>query len=343
MIALKSLVVYKTRPALVTETGEKIGLSLPGGESLRVREKDIELIHPGPCGPEVLEPEELAGDVRGAWEILEGASVSLKDLAELVYEAYTPQTAWAAYSLLQEGIYFSGTIRELSGRDAAAVEAEERKREEKHRDALERGAFLERLRAGRLELPQDSRFLQDVEALAYGKTDKCRTVRDLGRPETAQEAHRLLLAWGVWTVRVNPHPARYNLSLSSAKTPLPPPPEEERRDLTALEAIAIDNPWSADPDDAVSLEGNILWVHVADPAASVLPGSPADREARNRGATLYLPEGSARMLAEEALPAYALGLAGVSPALSFRITLAEDGSPVETEIAPSRVAVIRRT
>jgi exoribonuclease-2 len=49
------------------------------------------------------------------------------------------------------------------------------------------------------------------------------------------------------------------------------------------------------------------------------------------------------MLAEEALPAYALGLAEVSPALSFKITLGEDGSIAETEIVPSRVAVIRLT
>jgi exoribonuclease-2 len=341
MIALKSLVVYKTRPALVTETGEKIGISLPGGETLRVREKDVEMIHPGPCGPEVLEPEELSGDIRGAWELLEGVPVPLKELAELAYGTYTPKTAWAAYGLLQEGLYFSGTIRELRAREAAAVEAEERKRDEKRRETLEREAFLERLRAGRPELPRDVRFLQDVEALAYGKTDKCRTLRDLGRPETPQEAHRLLLAWGVWTTRVNPHPSRYGLSLSSAKIPLAPPPEEDRLDLTGLEAFAIDNPWSADPDDAVSLEGNTLYVHVADPAAVLPPDSPGDLEARSRGSTLYVPEGSSRMIAEESLPLYALGLSPVSPALTFKMTLNEDCSITGTEIFPSLVKVTR--
>lgn len=49
------------------------------------------------------------------------------------------------------------------------------------------------------------------------------------------------------------------------------------------------------------------------------------------------------MLAEETLPAYALGLAEVSPALSFKITLGEDGSAAETEIVPSWVRVIRLT
>lgn len=49
------------------------------------------------------------------------------------------------------------------------------------------------------------------------------------------------------------------------------------------------------------------------------------------------------MLAEAVLPVYALGLAGVSPALSFKITLGEDGSIEGTEIIPSRIAAIRLT
>jgi exoribonuclease-2 len=104
--------------------------------------------------------------------------------------------------------------------------------------------------------------------------------------------------------------------------------------------------------------GIILWVHVADPAASVTPGSPADVEARARGATSYLPEGTYRMLGEGALEHYALGVAAaaqgqaaaVSPALSFKITLASGdayglrGSSIAgTEIMPSFVRVTRLT
>jgi exoribonuclease-2 len=49
MIRERSLVAYKGRPALTGESGGgKIGISLPGGEELKVREKDIELVHPGP-------------------------------------------------------------------------------------------------------------------------------------------------------------------------------------------------------------------------------------------------------------------------------------------------------
>ncbi|MCL2601560.1 MAG: RNB domain-containing ribonuclease, partial [Treponema sp.] len=197
----------------------------------------------------------------------------------------------------------------------------------------------------------DRRFLQDVEMLALGKTDKSRTLKDLGKSETAEEAHRLLLACGAWTVWENPHPSRFALTRDSAKIVPLPPPDEKRLDLTGLAAYAIDNAWSSDPDDAVSLEsgegsdgGYTLWVHVSDPAASVLPGSPADIEARGRGATLYLPEGASRMLSEEALSLFALGIrGGISPALSFKVTLNPDCTIKETEIAPSLIRVTRLT
>jgi exoribonuclease-2 len=347
MVAEKCLAVYKGKPALVLAVGEKIEIALPGGERVRVREKDIEVIHPGPAIAADVGAEVPAGDVQGTWELLQGAAVPLAEFAELVYGEFSPKTAWAAYGLLKEGLYFSGSLDAVSGRDAVLVEAEERKREEKRRESSDRGQFLERLGAKALDLPGDARYLQDVEALAAGSSGKSRTLKDLGRPETPEEAHRLLLSVGIWDEWVNPHPARFGLSHVSAREQVPPPPEEPRVDLSALRAYAIDNEYSADPDDAVSIEGPdeagrlVIYVHVADPAASVLPGSAADQEARGRGATLYLPEGASRMLAPESLDSYALGLADVSPALTFKMILDGQGDIAETEIFPSRVRVTR--
>ncbi|MDR2185474.1 MAG: RNB domain-containing ribonuclease [Treponema sp.] len=352
MIREKSLVAYKNKPALIMETGEKISISLAGGEKIKVREKDIEFLHNGPCTQADVDGLFTTGrftgntggiDIRGAWDLLRGTTVPLRDLAELVYGEFTVSSAWAAYGLLREGLYFTGDISAITGRDAAAVAADEERRRMKQREQAGREAFLERLRSASLDLPGDSHFLQDVEALAYGRTEKSRTLRDLGKQETPLEAHRLLLSIGVWTPWVNPYPQRFGLSLSPARfVPDPPPGDEPRTDLTYLEAYAIDNPWSTDPDDAVSLEGNTLYVHIADPAASILPRSPADTEARNRGATLYLPEGAVRMLAEEALPLFALGLsAAPNPALTFKLVLAENGSIQEIDILPSLVRVTR--
>lgn len=344
MIREKSLVVYKNCPALVQDIGEKIGITLEGGKSFRVREKDIELLHPGPCTLGGLEQELLPADVRAAWELLEGNRVSFQELTELVYGEYTGSTAWATYRIFKDGLYFSGTLREIQRRPLEELDAETRKRTEKQQEAAEREAFLERLKTRTLKFPEDRRFLHDVEALAYGKTDKSRTLKDLKIPESPQEAHKVLLGAGCWTPWVNPHPLRFGLSPVSAKIPVSPPPgDEDRVDLTHLKAFAIDNPWSNDPDDAISVEDSCLWVHVADPGASILPGSPADGEARNRGATLYLPEGASLMLAEEALAWYALGMEAVSPALSFKMVFNEAGAIRETHICRSWVKVRRLT
>jgi exoribonuclease-2 len=119
--------------------------------------------------------------------------------------------------------------------------------------------------------------------------------------------------------------------------------EEARVDLTHLAAFAIDDEGSQDPDDAISIAGNRLWVHVADVAALVPSDSAADLEARARGANLYLPEGTVPMLPEHATRSLGLGLAEISPALSFGIDVHPEGDIVGVEIVPSWVRVTRLT
>lgn len=344
MVSEKSLVLYKNRPAVVVEKADKLTIALSGGETVKVREKDVELLHPGPCAKaEAVEQAAPQGDAAGARELLEGTTFPLAELAELAFGSFTPENAWAAWLLVKDGLLFSGTPEAVSAKNTADVEAEEAKRNEKAREGAEREAFLERLTKGAIQIPEDARRLQDVEALALGKTDKSKTMKDSGRAETPVEAHKLLLSVGYWPIEFNPHPARFGKSLASAKEPIPPPPEEDRLDLRALTSYAIDNAWSADPDDAVSLDGNTLWVHVADPAASIKADDECDVEARGLGETLYLPEGSFRMLAEESLPLYALGLCPSSPALSFKIVLNDDASIKDVEIHKTLVSVDRLT
>ncbi|MCL1958365.1 MAG: RNB domain-containing ribonuclease, partial [Spirochaetes bacterium] len=194
-----------------------------------------------------------------------------------------------------------------------------------------------------LFFPEDVRFIQDIEALAYGKSAKSRTMKELNLGETPEEAHSLLLKTGFWTTSINPHPSRFGFSLNNVSVCSDPPHDEERRDLCHLAAFAIDSPWSNDPDDAVSVQENVVYVHVADPASSVTPDSPAEKEARNRGVTLYLPETVVRMLADDSLPMFALGLSESSFALTFKMTLDGEGTITETEIFPSIVKVRRMT
>jgi exoribonuclease-2 len=355
-------VVYKNKPALVKgRSGGKITISLQNGEQLMVREKDVEALHPGPVKdfnwikPSGSEAAQTIDDAcREAWELLltDNAPVSLKELAEIAFGEHTPTSSYAAYCLLHDGLYFSGSTTAIVPRRKDEVEAEEAKRGEKRRETEERALFLERLKAclknpsEKPLFPDDGRFMQDVEALAYGKSAKSRTMKEAGLTESPEDAHALLLKTGSWLPEVNPHPARFGLSLTNASCGIPSPPDEDRRDLSHLESFAIDSPWSDDPDDAVSIESgedgkSVLYVHVADPAASLSFDSPAEKEARDRGATLYIPEGSFRMLAEGALPLFALGLSETSRALTFKMTLDNDGEIINTDIFPSMVKVRR--
>jgi exoribonuclease-2 len=352
MFKKDALVIYKTKPARISDIADKISLLLMNGETVKVREKDFEVLHPGPLTNfTLLQPpydtDENHARLREARELLEGAATTLREVAELAFGDWLPESAWLAYQALQDGLYFSGTVEAVTVKDAAQVEAELQKRTAKMSEGADRAAFLDRLKARTL-LPEDRRFMQDVEALALGRTEKSRTMKDARLPEEPVAAHRLLLETGIWDMFVNPHPARNGCVTESAKAPiLPPDATEERTDLSRLAAFAIDNEGSEDPDDAISVseEGGqtVLYVHVADPAASVLPDTEADKEARERGTTLYTPDGVYTMLSPDALPFFALGLQENTPALTFKLTLNPDTTIDTVDIMPSWIKVTRLT
>jgi exoribonuclease-2 len=336
-----SLVLYKNRPARVQRIGEKLELELEGGQIVRVRLKDVICLHPGPLR-QLGELQPQAGEVEIAWEMLVGSAVPLAELTELAYGTYTPATAWAAWQLVADGLYFRGTPEAIVARSPEEVARERAAREAKAAEELAWVAFLERARTRQL-VPEDVRYLEDVEALALGQRATSRTLEALGRADRPENAHALLLELGYWDERVNPYPQRLGLESSPPAVTLPELPEEPRLDLTHLPAFAIDDEGNQDPDDAVSLDGDRLWVHVADVAALVVPESAADLAARGRGANLYLPEGTVPMLPPQATRLLGLGLNAVSPALSFGLDLNPDGEVATVELAPSWVRVTRLT
>ena len=336
-----SLVVYRSRPARVTRTGKKLEIELAGAETVMVRPKDVVLLHPGPI-LDLAELQPQGGEVETAWELLAGQSTDLAELAELVYGEYTPATAWATWEVVGDGLYFQGEPEEIAVRSREEVEQERASRQEREAREAARSTFLERARAGH-RLPEDDPFLRRIEDLALGRKKASRLLREIGRAETPESAHALLLDVGYWDRTVDPYPTRLGLPLSAPDVETGPLSEEERIDLTHLGAFAIDDEGNQEPDDALSLEGNRLWVHVADVAALVPPDSPADLEARARGATLYLPEVTVPMLPWHAIARLGLGLEEVSPALSFGLELGPAGEPIDVEVVPSWVRVTRMT
>lgn len=341
-----SLVLYKNRPARAQQVGDKIEIELEG-RTLSVRPKDVTLLHPGPLESltALLAPpsEEVpTGEIEIAWELLAGRTTTLAELAELAYGDYTPFTAWAAWQVVEDRLYFQGSPQEIVARSAEEVAEERAAREAAEADARAWATFLERVRAGQIQ-PEDERYLGEVEELALGRRDGSRLLRELGRQECPENAHALLLELDYWDATVNPHPQRLNVPTGPPVVTLPPLPQEDRVDLTHLPAWAIDDADSGDPDDALSLEGDRLWVHIADVAALIPPDSPADREARGRGETLYLPEGAVPMIPPQAIGILGLGLDEISPALSFGLDVGPEAQVKDVEVIPSWVRVTRTT
>lgn len=335
-----SLVLYKGKPAIVAGAGQKLELMLQDGQPVNVRPKDVMLLHRGPADFAALRAP--AGDMKAAWELLEGSadSTTVQELAELAFGAFSPAAALAAWSWVADGLYFSGTPDDVAVHPAARVGRDEATRAARAAESLAWAQFVERARDGQFDA-NDARYLGEVEELAYGQRARSRVLDDLGQPQTPEAAHAYLLRTGYWNELVNPHPRRLEMPALPPSAPLPALPDEPRLDLTHLHAFAIDDAGNQDPDDALSVDGDRLWIHVADVAALVDPDSPADLEARGRGATLYLPEHTLAMLPAAAVHQLGLGLQAVSPALSFGVRVGEDGALSDAEIVPSWVRVTR--
>ena len=342
VIKADSLVVYKQHPARVRQTGEHLEIELDGGEHIKVRLKDITLLHPGPLHS-LGELINLTGDVEMAWEILSGdnQTFTLQELAELAYGEFTPVTAWAAWRQIEDGLFFTGTPGEVRARSAEQVAGERNHRKQRAGQAQAWADFLWRARQGNISIEQDRFYIREIEDLAFGRRTESRVFRELGHAERPQAAHAWLLDHSIWDEYVDPYPSRQGVPVSTVDEPVIDLPDEPRRDLTHLPAFAIDDQGNQDPDDALSLEDGRLWVHIADVAARVPSDSLVDLEARRRGANLYLPEGVIGMLPPLAIERLGLGLQEISPALSFGLELNEVGELIDFEIIPSWVRVQR--
>ncbi len=369
-----SVVLYKSQPAVVTDRdGDKYIIKFctqpatAGGKKAvyseqKVREKDVVLLHEGPCssleavlscdcgGAEVLSSKLLeAYELLMSDETTASEAVSLSDLAEYSIGSFKADEVWALYSAANSDVHFQLSQESLKNgavcfvlRSTSEIEALNKKNYEKEHEAEIRAAFIARVKARKLELPEDAKFMGEVEAFALCKTDKSRVLAEAKIPQTIEAAHRLLIDTGIWDFTKNPYPTRFGFSFDSAKDQLGSMPSEERLAVPGV-AYAIDSEHSADPDDAVAFDGEYLWVHIADPASSVEPDSKIDIAARDRGTTLYIPEGTSRMLCESCLEDYALGLKEDSRALSFRIKVDEESQIEECEVFKTSVKVKRLT
>jgi ribonuclease R len=115
-----------------------------------------------------------------------------------------------------------------------------------------------------------------------------------------------------------------------------------RRDLTQLPTFTVDPATAHDFDDAVSAqrEGDSIrvWIHIADVAAHVRPGSPLDAEARGRANSTYAP-GTVEPMLPHALSSDACSLAPDVErlAVTAEIGLSPEGEPGGVSFYRSRI------
>ncbi|MBN1317704.1 MAG: hypothetical protein JXA42_19630, partial [Anaerolineales bacterium] len=242
-----SLVLYRNRPARIIDIGKKIRIEVEGGETVLVRPKDIDLLHPGPCKLPIAGKDQN-GDIETAWELLAGRRTTLEELAELAFGEFTPSTAWAAWQVVDDGQYFQGQPDDVRGQSAKNVEEELAARAARAARKQAWDDFVHRLDEKALRSDDDS-FLKEVADLGMGSTTTSAVLRDMGRSENPETAHAFLLETGYWDSYVNPHPARLGMAGAAPNIQLPDLAPEDRIDLTHLEAVAIDDQGNRDPDD----------------------------------------------------------------------------------------------
>ena len=357
-LRVDGLVLYKRRPARVKNINAgsgRLDIEIDHGETQKVRPKDVVCLHCGPVQLSDLKAPDLVENVDSVRDLLtaEAEGVDLATLAEWLYGAPTPAAVWAAWEIVAGGLYFAGDPDCVRARSATQVQDEQDRRQRAAAEIASWAAFVARLRnSSRLAdsflaetfLAGDETYLREVEGLAEGRREDSRALKALGRAESMENAHALLLDTGWWTSTRVPYAVRAGVPTDAPTAPLGEPLLDGRTDLTYMTAFAIDDEGNQDPDDAVSMDDSgQLWVHVADVACLVAPDSAADIEARARGATLYQPDMVLPMLPAALIPTLGLGLAadGVGPALSFRLDVSPQGELLSAAVVPSMVRVER--
>jgi len=316
------------------------------------------------------EEEKSAVNARELWELLqgEGESFDAAYLAELAFGDRAADHVSATFrALFEDKLYFRLRQDRFAINTPEQVEQtlEAQERQRRYEMLVNEGAaWLRAVAAGGAPEPPvvagEAIDLLRGEAISgrdfprHREATELLTRAGLTRPEAPFE---LLVALGVWS-------PDENLDVWRLDIPIDFPPEVEaeaaaliaagpavalggRRDLRDLAMVTVDSASTRDYDDALSVEqtasGLRVGVHITDVGAYVRPGSQLEREALERAATIYLPEGRIPMLP----PALSEGVCSLragedKPALSLFAELSPTGEVSSFELARSLIRVERQ-
>jgi len=312
-----ALVAYKGKPARISAvTTHKYDLSFSDGSSRKVREKDFRYIHPDFAS--VNDQCPLAD--MSILQDLQAESLSLKEMTEWLFDGFSSQNAWCTNLLAEDSLYFFWNKDILILRSTEQIKAIEKQRQEKSLEIESLQRCVDNLQNNIVD-ERDSFWLREIEKVALNQSKHTKVLSTLSIDNTPERAHELLLKIKYWSEFINPYPERHKIYPNEELTL--DFKEVTREDLTHLKSFAIDNSDSSEADDAISLDGERVWIHIADVATQVDIDSEIDGYAQKRVSNLYLPDQTIHMLPPNLSSFCSLGESEKSSALSVGFNMIE--------------------
>lgn len=175
-----------------------------------------------------------------------------------------------------------------------------------------------------VDKPRGNVRVGDIVHVVPGKGGRARIDRRIGRPDVARDVLDALMVERGLRRRFDP--------LVEREARLAEVSLDGRADFRDLVTFTIDPPTARDFDDAISAEERAdgivrVWVHIADVAAYVRPGSSLDREAFRRANSVYVP-GLVEPMLPEALSNRACSLVPGEDRMTVTVELDFDGANV---------------
>ena len=329
---INSLVAYKGKPSrIVSQNTHKFELEFADGSTRKVREKDFRFIH-----SEFIKVNESCthADVAVLSDFQE-ETLTLQEITEWLFDEYTAQNAWCTCLLVEDGLYFYWQKDKIFVRPAEQVENIQAKRDAEALELKNLAHCIDNI-TNNIYDEQDLPYIQQIEKVALNQSKHTKILSAINIENTPEAAYKLLLRLKYFDPSFNPYPARFDVPKDEEIEVSAP--EVDRTDLTHLHSYAIDNVGSTDADDAISIDGDKIWVHIADVSAIVVPGSDLDAYAQERASNLYLPEQILHMLPISITELCALGISETSNALSVGFVL-EEGEINNIEVIRSLIKV----
>ncbi|QER41499.1 RNB domain-containing ribonuclease [Thermodesulfobacterium sp. TA1] len=310
-------------------------------------------------------------NLKDLWEVVveEGEVFSAKELVELFLGTLPNEDEIAGFlrKVCEEKLYFKlkePNLVEITSREEVEKELHRREKELEKIKKINQGVeVLKALKSGHTE-----RFEKDIVDfwisslkdyfLWEDQSSSNKLIKEvLEKAEITDQTQIFDLL-----VKLNQFDEDENVDLLKTKFPLEFTPEElnqaeniclsplddlPREDLTHLETFTIDAEDTEDFDDALSFEekedGCLIYVHIAEVAEFINPGTPLWNAALERALTLYLPEKIIPMLPFSlSHERFSLKQGEIRPAMTFKIYLGKEGELKDFQVVLSLIKVKKR-